>query len=909
MSRLIIGGMIFIVLLALATFLGMNRFMTRTTGTDVEEIAETYLAGITEEALYHFNTIAQIRYDQAEYLIEEVERSMAESGRNDAEGCAEFISSSAFFQELRTCALIAGDGTVETIYGNELETLENKEFVLSMLSKDKKTVTNGTNSNEELIAWIVPVTFPMADGKTSVGIICCRRMSLFIEKLRLDADGTLAFFHILCPDGNYLVQTADSYGDNFYDRLNDYSRPSDGSSIDTVITKLAGAMESEDNYSFSVVFTNPDTGETERRNLYAAHMEGSCWTMVAVLPYGVLDNMIEDMGNSRAVAMMICVSVLGLGILSVFALYYRMSQRQMDALEEARNKAEAAMVEAETANEEAVAARQNAEDSLMEAEAANDEAVRARQDAEAAREEAEHANKAKSEFLSNMSHDIRTPMNAIVGMTAIAKSHIDNREQVEECLKKIDLAGRQLLGLINDVLDMSKIESGKMNINPEPMALNEAMQGICDIIRPQLKDKKLNFDIFISGIKCENVMCDSIRLNQVLLNFLSNAIKFTPEGGSISLSLSQEESPLGDDYIRNLIEVRDTGIGMTDEFKEKVFTAFEREDNKRVHKIQGTGLGMAITKHIIDAMKGEIEVESAPGEGTAFHVTLDLKKAEPADGDMRLPGWRILVVDDNEDLRQSAAMTLKDLGARPDTAESGEEAVEMVKKALLENDAYYAALIDYRLDGMNGVEAASKIKEIAGDDMPVSIISAYDRSDIEDEAEKAGIKGFISKPLFRSTLYNGLSALTGEGGKGGAADAKEDGVYDLKGARILLAEDQYVNAMVATTLLEEDGAVVEHAEDGEAAVSMFEASETGYYDIILMDLRMPKKNGIEAAETIRALERADAATIPIFAMTADAFAEDIRKCRDAGMNGHIAKPIDIDLLKRTVARCIKRTGE
>ena len=906
-TRLITFGMIFIAALSVATLFGMNRFMSRETRIDVEKIAKTYLTGITNEAVYHYGSIVSIRNNQLKYLTRAIDREMARDDNPTAESCKNYISAAAEFQDLRTCALISGKGTIETVYGTKLESLEDTDFVIKRLDKDEFAVTRGRNSNEEVIGWVYPASYPMSNGERSIGIICCRRFNLFLDMLHLDAAGTLAYFHILNPDGAYLVRNDDSYEDNFYQRLTKYSKPADGSDIENIITNLSEAIENRTEYSFSVIFTNPDTGKTERRNLYAAPLEGSHWTMVAVMPYGVLDETIEDMGSSRAAAMAVCVVILGLGILLVFVMYYRLSQNQMAALDEAREKAEDAMVEAESATEDAIAARQSAEDSLQEAEASNDEAMRAREEAEKAREEAEHANKAKSEFLSNMSHDIRTPMNAIVGMTAIAKSHIKNTEQVEDCLKKIDLAGKQLLGLINDVLDMSKIESGKMTINLEPLSLKEAMGTVCDIIRNQLRDKKQNFDIFINSIQCEHVMCDGVRLNQVLLNFLSNAMKFTPEGGSISISLSQEDSPLGSAYVRNHITVSDTGIGMSEEFCEKVFNAFEREDSKRVNKIQGTGLGMAITKHIIDAMGGEIKVNSVQGEGTTFHVILDLQKAEMPAEDEKLPDWRILVVDDNEDLRESAVMTLKELGVRPDAAENGEAAIGMVESARDSGEPYFAVLMDYKMDGMSGIETAKRLREIVGDDMPISIISAYDRNDIEEEAREAKVNGFISKPLFKSTLYYGLSEYREGGRKDLSKEAsKEAGKINLSGTRVLLAEDQYVNAVVVVTLLEEEGVSVDHAEDGQMAINMFEKSEAGHYDLILMDLRMPNKNGIEAAKEIRASEHPDAKTIPIIAMTADAFDEDVKRCKEAGMNDHIAKPIDIDLLKHTIAKCRER---
>nr|MCR4562302.1 response regulator [Bacilli bacterium] len=508
--------------------------------------------------------------------------------------------------------------------------------------------------------------------------------------------------------------------------------------------------------------------------------------------------------------------------------------------------------------------------------------------------EAEAANKAKSEFLSNMSHDIRTPMNGIVGMTNIAQTHIDDKERVEDCLRKIDLSSKHLLGLINDVLDMSKIESGKMVLNMEDLSLRTMMETICDIIRTQIKMKNQHFDIFINKIISEHVYLDSVRINQVLLNLLSNAMKFTSEEGTITISLNQEESPKGEKYVRTHIYVKDNGIGMSKEFQEKLFTAFEREDNLRIQKTQGTGLGMAITKHIIDAMGGTIDFESELGSGTTFHITLDLEKVERDEAKMKLPNKKILVVDDNDDILLAASEAIKELDAIPDTCHSGKEAVEKAK-----NNDYFAILVDYKMPGMDGISTIKALRDVLGDKLPISLISAYDWNDFEEEAKNAGATGFISKPLFKSTIYHELVKYM-EDYEGEAKETKDH--IDLKGLKFILAEDQYINAEIMSCLLIERGAEVDVAEDGKQAVSLFEKSEEKHYDAILMDLRMPNMNGFEATEAIRKMKRHDAKSIPIIALTADAFAEDAKKCLEVGMDAHLTKPIDIDVLEKTLAK-------
>ncbi|MDE5619368.1 MAG: response regulator, partial [Ruminococcus sp.] len=505
------------------------------------------------------------------------------------------------------------------------------------------------------------------------------------------------------------------------------------------------------------------------------------------------------------------------------------------------------------------------------------------------KEEAVSANKSKSEFLSNMSHDIRTPMNAIVGMTDIARSNIDDKERVEMCLQKITRSSRHLLSLINDVLDMSKIESGRMTLSMVQISFRESIENIVSVIQPQINSKHQKFDIYINNIISENVFCDILRLNQVLINLLSNAVKYTQVEGEISLSLSQEESPKGEEYVRNHIIVKDNGIGMTQDFIKVIFDDFVREDSGRVSKEEGTGLGMTITKHIIDVMGGTIDVESRLNEGSEFHVILDLKKGDADIHNMNLNGMKVLVTDDDEELCLSVMQSLEEIGTEAEYVTNGLQAVEIIKN---NPDKFDVILVDWHMPDMNGVETARNIRQHTTSHTPVILISAYDISEIEEEAKDAGINGFISKPLFKSTLFFGI--------KQHIENESQLEIYNEKspefnGERILLAEDNELNSEIAMDILTEAGLVVDWAENGQLCVEMFSKSETGYYSAVLMDIRMPVMNGYEATRNIRALDRSDSG-IPIIAMTADAFAEDIAKAKECGMNGHIAKPIDVNAL-------------
>ncbi|WP_455649705.1 response regulator [Enterocloster citroniae] len=521
---------------------------------------------------------------------------------------------------------------------------------------------------------------------------------------------------------------------------------------------------------------------------------------------------------------------------------------------------------------------------------------------ENARKAAESANAAKSRFLSNMSHDIRTPMNAILGMTRLAMDHIHESDKVSDYLKKIGLSGQLLVGLINDILDMSKIESGKMVLNQETASLEPLFTSLVGIIQPSAAAKNLTFDIRLHGIEHESLCFDSLRLNQILLNLLSNAVKFTPEGGSVSVDVTELPSRRqGLAHLR--FRVSDTGIGMSPEFLEHIFDSFTREHDDRVNKIEGTGLGMAITKMIVDRMDGTIVVESRPGQGSVFTVDLDLPiPSGIALPDMSLPRIRILVADDDSDTCRSASEFLKELGMTADITSSGQEAVEKAVAAHLEGRDYDLALLDWKMPDLSGVQAAQAIRLKAGYDLPVIIVSAYDWISIEKEAMEAGVNGFIQKPFFKSTLYHCIRQHVLH--EDGYPQWQDDRV-NLTGRRILMAEDNELNREISLELLISAGAQVETAVNGQECVEFFAQSVPGYFDLILMDIQMPIMNGYDAARQIRTMDRPDALAIPIFAITADAFAEDMEEAKKAGMNSHLAKPLDIPAMMQEIKKYLE----
>ena len=515
------------------------------------------------------------------------------------------------------------------------------------------------------------------------------------------------------------------------------------------------------------------------------------------------------------------------------------------------------------------------------------------------------ANRAKREFLFNMSHDIRTPMNAIIGFTSLAATHIDNREQVLDYLKKISTSSQHLLSLINDVLDMSRIESGKVKIEEKAVHLPDLVHDVRSIIQPNVAAKRLSLFIDTMDIEDEDIITDPLRLNQILLNILSNAIKFTPTGGMISIRIAQKNgAPKG--CVCYEFRIKDNGIGMSEEFQKHIFEEFSREESSTVSGIQGTGLGMSITKNIVDLMGGTIALTSEPGKGTEFIVTLCFtrsgQKAEPKQLP-QLEGLRALVADDDTNTCLNVSTMLSKIGMRPEWTISGKEAVIRTKYAVEQGDAFSVYIIDWLIPDMNGIEIVRQIRKVIGNRCPIIILTAYDWADIEDEARAAGVTAFCEKPLFLSELRRVLAEpFRAEP----AAEPAQPTAADLKGKKLLLVEDNELNREIALEILKEAGFVVDTAEDGAVAVQKIKQAAPGQYDLILMDIQMPNLDGYEATRQIRALPDAEKANIPIFAMTANAFEEDRQNALAAGMNGHIAKPLDVPHLLCVLADALKK---
>lgn len=511
---------------------------------------------------------------------------------------------------------------------------------------------------------------------------------------------------------------------------------------------------------------------------------------------------------------------------------------------------------------------------------------------------AEAANKAKTDFLSTMSHDIRTPMNAIIGLTAIAEKNPGDVEATKENLRKISLAGNHLLTLINDILDISKVESGKLKLSPMTFSIVETVENLVNISQPMIKEKNIDFSFNIDRMEKEYLYTDQLRLNQIYINILSNAIKYTEPGGRVSVKLSEQESQVPG-CTQLTYAVADTGIGMSPEYMEDMYKPFSRQVDSRVNSIQGTGLGLAITKQMVELIGGTIECQSEQGKGTTFTVALDIPVAERQREDMRLDPMDVLIIDDDPVTLQTGADTLRSLGVAVEQAESGSEALERIGRRHDSGQDYNVIIVDWKMPEMDGIETVHRIRSKIDANIPILLISAYDWSDIEDKAKAAGANGFVTKPLFRSTLYDKINDLIG---KKSASTQPEDDYSDLKGLHILVAEDNDINWEIVSAMLSMFGMTSERAENGRICVDKMSTATEGSYALIFMDVQMPEMNGLDATRAIRKLEDPWAASIPIIAMTADAFSENITECLEAGMNGHIAKPIDVKLVIKEIRK-------
>ncbi len=839
----LIHSFIGLLLFGIVVFSILGIYMDRKSKDTIYEVGEIYMSGMNEQMSRHFESVIKLRFDQVDGIISTVSEEAS-----DRDGIYEELIYRAQIRNFDYLALCSDEGYFETLYGESIQPTNPGPFVDALINGEQRVAVGVDAAGREVVLFGVKANYPLQNGEESIGLIAATPLEYITSFLSLEDKEQMTYYHIIRPDGSFVIQNPNMELKQVFALLQEKSEQAAADhTLADVVEAFSAALKEHQRYTTTFEI------DGEEQQIYVMPLPCSEWFLVGVMPYGILDETINKLSVQRMViTMLACASILILLTL-IFCRYFVMTRLQLQELEKAR-------------------------------------------------QEAIEASKAKSKFLANMSHDIRTPMNAIVGMTAIATAHINDKEQVQTCLRKITLSSKHLLGLINDVLDMSKIESGKLTLTTEQISLKEIVEGIVSIMQPQVKAKKQSFEIHVENILEENVWCDGVRLNQVLLNLLSNATKYTPEGGSIRLSLFEEKSPKGEDYVQIHIVVKDNGIGMSPEFLKRIYDSYSRADGTRIHKTEGAGLGMSITKYIVDAMEGTIDVQSEPDKGTEFHITADFEKADTKEVDMVLPSWNMLVVDDDELLCQTATKALKSIGINAEWTLSGEKAIELVIQHHKKRDDYQIILLDWKLPGMNGIQVAREIRRNLGNEIPILLISAYDWGEFETEAREAGISGFISKPLFKSTLFYSLRQYMG----GDATQEEiEEKDIDLSGRRILLAEDNELNWEVAKELLSDLGLELDWAEDGQICLEKFRESAKGYYDAILMDIRMPRMTGYEATKEIRKLDHPDALVIPIIAMSADAFSDDIQHSLESGMNAHIAKPVDAVELARLLKRYLK----
>ena len=531
-------SLILVSVLCVGIFSFLAVYMNYKSSDTISEVGNIYMSGMNERIVLHFKTTIEMRLSH----VEDLERLLSSEKNTDNNKLRDEL---IYYEQARGCGylgLYSQDGDFEMLYGNELKVVDSEPFLQSLKNNQKKVAVGEDAQGNRVVLMGIPVACPMEDNEEGIAVVVALPVEYISEMLSLNGEESLVYSHIIRRDGSFVIRSADAFRNSYFDRIRGLLED-DPEEAERLIQELIAAMDKNEDYSAVIHLSQ------ERRHLYCTKLPYSEWFLVTVMPFGELDKVVNRLGIQWEVMGLGGCAIILIALLAVFFRYYQLTRQQIRELEEAR-------------------------------------------------QEALFANKAKSEFLSNMSHDIRTPMNAIVGMTAIAIANQDNAQQVQNCLRKIALSSKHLLGLINDVLDMSKIESGKMTLNMDQVSLREVMDSIVSIVQPQVKAKQQKFDVLIHDIHTENVYCDSVRLNQILLNLLSNAIKFTPEGGNIHVAMQEEESPKGEDYVRIHLWVKDSGIGMTSEFKEKIFESFTREDSARVRKTEGTGLGMTITKFI-----------------------------------------------------------------------------------------------------------------------------------------------------------------------------------------------------------------------------------------------------------------------------------------------------------------------
>ena len=687
-----------VAVICIGLFLFMGVYLNREIADTTNEVSHLYMEEIHSQLQQKFDTILKLRAMQLDAIIE-----AAEKADNWTDEMVDELENSATAKDFIAAGLYRGDGTIDMIYGDEIKLADRLAGNCSCEKQNHMIQLGYTKDGEKVLVLGRTEVLEMADGGMSEALFAVLPFAYFNDAMYLNVPETQVTSHVIDREGNYIIKNreAEKY-DTVYERITNDFEGIDGKTTEDYVTEVSEALEQDREYSSRYI------ADGEARMIYVSRItDGLDWYVMTVMPEEDIDGLLSGLYTTRYMVMFGVIIAIIVVLLCAFVGYYRLSREQMKELHKAR-------------------------------EAAID------------------ANEAKSRFLTSMSHDIRTPMNAIIGMSDIAMNNLDDTEKAAMCLRKVQLSSKHLLGLINDILDMSSIESGKLTIENRNVALMELINECVDIIQPQTKEKRQNFDVHIGDIISENIYSDSVRLEQIILNLLSNATKYTPEGGNIYLRIHQENSPLGEAYVRNICEVEDNGIGMSEEYLEEIFDRFSREDNEYVKNVNGSGLGMAIIKSIVDMMDGTIDIESRLDEGSKFRVTLDVKKADPdsvplqeiADDDrIDFTGYTLLLAEDNDINYEIVDEVLSVYGIKIERAENGKECADMFAKS--ETGYYAAVLMDVHMPVMDGYEATRTIRAMdrADNELPIIAMTADVFSDNMERCMESGMNECITKPL------------------------------------------------------------------------------------------------------------------------------------------------------------------
>ncbi len=813
------------------------------------EMSTLYLRELATQTIGHFQTSLRAQFSQIKTAVSALSKADLQS----QETLADFLQSVQEYNSFSFLAFLDDRGEYHCAEG-VFPAASKISFLGKLLNGGDNLISYGETILGDNMLLLGAAISPVGYGdRTFVAVLAGIDTSLLTAQLSLEKKDARTYSSIVTRDGAYIINNS-AYngsvpkGTNFISKLKEYAAFAAGSSMEKIQADLKSGSADLTGFTLGAGYWY----------MYYAPIPDTDWYLMTTIPFEVVDSTVTHLTyrlNRNAVLLLFGMLIL---LSAVFFFYYVGMSRNETALR------------------------------------------RVNTEAEEARKRAEDANRAKSEFLSRMSHEIRTPMNGIIGMSAIAVQNIGDDEKVSDCLRKVTLSSNHLLALINDVLDMSKIESGKVELRRELFNFRVFLEGLSNLYFAQAKNKGVRYETRLMGEVDESLMGDSLRLNQILSNLLSNALKFTPAGGEVALRVSQFKETTDQVWLRFVVS--DTGCGIAPENFGKIFESFEQESAETTQKYGGTGLGLAIVKRFSELMGGFVRVDSELGRGSTFTVELPFDRTREQKAPVHFEKLKALIVDDDPVTCEHIAILLGKMKVRAEWVDNGYQAVSRVEIAHSQGEDYDVCFIDWKMPNVDGLETARRIRAIAGDPTHLILITANDSSEVEQEAKEAGLSGIITKPLFESSIADALTGIR----QGGLPDSGRAPDRSFAGKRVLLVEDNEINLEIASELIGAAGAEIDTALDGVQALEKFEASQPGYYDLILMDVQMPRMNGYEATRRIRRLKRPDAASVPIFAMTANAFADDAERSREAGMNAHISKPLDIKALFNTMREYLDR---